>query len=157
MEIVNFSRYYIEEIVNLFYNTVHTINAQDYSKAQLNAWAPLDKKKERLRNWEISLERNITLLALVDHKIVGFADLEFDGQLNRLFVHSEFQRQGIATILLKSIEIEARQLKLHCIYTHASITAMPFFKQKGYHVIRRQTVNRSGVRLINYLMRKQLN
>ena len=27
------------EIAELFYNTVHTVNAADYSKPQLNAWA----------------------------------------------------------------------------------------------------------------------
>ena len=27
------------EIVQLFYNTVHKINAKDYTKEQLNAWA----------------------------------------------------------------------------------------------------------------------
>ena len=29
-----------KEITELFYNTVHTVNAQDYNQEQLNAWAP---------------------------------------------------------------------------------------------------------------------
>lgn len=28
-----------KEIAELFYNTVHTINAKDYTKEQLNVWA----------------------------------------------------------------------------------------------------------------------
>lgn len=27
-----------KELVELFYNTVHTVNAKDYTKEQLNVW-----------------------------------------------------------------------------------------------------------------------
>lgn len=30
----------IEQILKLFYNTVHMVNAADYSPAQLDAWRP---------------------------------------------------------------------------------------------------------------------
>ncbi len=29
----------LEEIMELFYNTVHTVNRRDYNSRQLNAWA----------------------------------------------------------------------------------------------------------------------
>lgn len=28
-----------KELIELFYNTVHTVNAKDYTKEQLDAWA----------------------------------------------------------------------------------------------------------------------
>ena len=28
-----------KEIIELFYNTVHSVNAKDYNEAQLDAWA----------------------------------------------------------------------------------------------------------------------
>ena len=31
-----------KEIIELFYNTVHTINIRDYNEAQVNVWAPKD-------------------------------------------------------------------------------------------------------------------
>ena len=29
-----------EKLIKLFYQTVHTVNAKDYTKEQLNVWAP---------------------------------------------------------------------------------------------------------------------
>ena len=37
---------------------------------------------------------------------------------------------------------------------HASITARPFFEQRGYRVVRQQQVERGGVLLTNFVMEK---
>ena len=37
---------------------------------------------------------------------------------------------------------------------HASITARPFFEQRGYRVVRQQQVARGGARLTNFVMEK---
>lgn len=34
MEIIEFNKQDVEEIINLFYETVHSVNAKDYSKIQ---------------------------------------------------------------------------------------------------------------------------
>lgn len=39
--------------------------------------------------------------------------------------------------------------------THASIMVHPFFEYRGYRVIREQQVERRGVRLTNFVMRKE--
>ena len=39
MKIRRYQKSDCEELAKLFYNTVHTINIQDYSVEQLNAWA----------------------------------------------------------------------------------------------------------------------
>nr|WP_231956275.1 hypothetical protein [Aneurinibacillus soli] len=41
--------------------------------------------------------------------------------------------------------------------THASITARPFFERRGYNIVCTQNVERKGVILTNYHMRKSLN
>ena len=33
----------LREIVELFYDTVHTVNAKDYTPEQLNAWAEIGR------------------------------------------------------------------------------------------------------------------
>ena len=40
------------------------------------------------------------------------------------------------------------------ITTHASITAKPFFQQRGYRVVKEQKVIRQGIALTNYVMEK---
>ncbi len=39
MEVRKYQRSDCKELTELFYNTVHTVNAKDYTKEQLNVWA----------------------------------------------------------------------------------------------------------------------
>ncbi|WP_051236398.1 hypothetical protein [Paenibacillus pinihumi] len=63
-------------LVNLFYETVHTVNAKDYSIKQLDAWAPEDEKELKIAYWEEALSQNQSQLAkrrgilLVNFKMV---------------------------------------------------------------------------------------
>lgn len=143
-------------IVSLFYETVHTINKQHYSQEQLEAWAPKDEEKSKHIAWKESLSQNMTYVAEIDGQIVGFSDMMQDGCLDRLYVHKDFQNQGIATALVNTLESEARKLGLNEMKTEASITAKPFFERQGYEIIHSQIVERRGVALVNYKMNKQL-
>ncbi|MFS0749124.1 GNAT family N-acetyltransferase [Oceanobacillus sp. 1P07AA] len=144
------------ELIDLFYETVHAVNKQDYTKEQLHAWAKSSNKQQKQDSWYHSLNQNITYVALMDNVIVGFIDLEKDGYLNRLFVHKDYQRQGIAKRLYNSIEDDARHYNIENLYTNASITAKPFFKQCGFSIIQKQEVYIDNVMLINYQMSKIL-
>ncbi|MCM3129538.1 GNAT family N-acetyltransferase [Paenibacillus provencensis] len=155
-EIVRFKESDLGEIVNLFYDTVHSVNSKDYSEEQLHAWAPIDEKDSKLLSWKESMSRNITLVAKMHDQVVGFCDLTIDGHLDRLFVHKEYQGMGIASSLIKRLEVEAMKLNLSVIDTDASITAKPFFERQGYVVVSEQTVERKGVQLTNFKMIKQL-
>jgi len=146
----------IDPIVELFYDTVHQVNKQDYDAVQLHAWAPPEERDLLRDKWLPSLSGNIAYVAVVGDTIAGFADLERGGYLNRLFVHKDYQGCGIASALVDALEEEARALRLPAIDTDASLTAQPFFLRKGYDVVAAQTVERRGVRLNNYRMRKTI-
>lgn len=135
MDITKFTKTDAEEIVHLFHDTVHTINAKDYTKEQLNAWAPPAEMSSKIEQWADSLRENITYIAKINDKIVGFGDLTADGLLDRLYVHKKFQRKGIASALLQQLEFKAQKLHISEIQTYASITAKPFFEQKGYSLV----------------------
>ena len=134
------------EIAELFYHTVHTVNAKDYSKEQLDVWATgrIDLKK-----WDQSLCEHYSVVAVDDRRIVGFGDIDKTGYLDRLYVHKNYQRQGIASAICDALE---QAVKERTIITHASITAKPFFEQRGYKVVKEQQIVRNGIPLINYLM-----
>lgn len=131
----------------LFYDTVHTINAADYTREQLDVWA--DGKMD-LSAWNASFLEHFTVVAELDGRIAGFGDITQEGYLDRLYVHKDTQRCGIARMICDSLEA-------HCtakeIETHASVTARPFFEKRGYCVIREQQVERRGILLTNYVMR----
>lgn len=157
MKIMKFEGSDTEEIVSLFYETVHAVNSKDYSQAQLDAWAPIEEIDMKVESWKNSLIQNITYVARMNEKIVGFSDLTYNGHLDRLYVHKDYQGQGIASALISKLESEAKKLKILEIDTEASITAKPFFERQGYQMICLQTVERKGIELINYQMIKKLS
>lgn len=138
-----------EALADLFYHTVHTANAKDYTEEQLNAWATGHMD---LESWNCSFEGHFCLVAVENERIVGFGDIDKTGYLDRLFVHPDYQRRGIATAICDRLE---RSVKGN-IVTHASITARPFFEKRGYQVTKEQKAERHGVCLINYRMEKQV-
>lgn len=142
------------ECITLFQNTIHAVNAKDYSPTQLDAWAP-KVKPEITPRWETLLE-NISYVAEYANQIVGFGDLTKQGYLDRLYVHKDFQGQGIAAVIVQKLEERANELNLKEITTAASITAKPFFERSGFVVMKEQQVEIHGVKLTNFVMRKLL-
>ena len=136
-------------LARLFFDTVHAVNARDYSPSQLAAWAP---GPVDLPAWDRSFLSHTTLVAEEAGAIVGFADMASDGYLDRLYVHKDHQGQGVATALCDALEAN---LPAQTYTTHASITAKPFFLRRGYRVVREQQVERRGVWLTNFVMEKQ--
>lgn len=134
-------------LARLFYDTVHTVNARDYTPPQLDAWA--DGHPD-LDAWDRSLREHLTLVAEQDGQILGFADMAGDGYLDRLYVHKDHQGQGVASALCDALE----QAVPGPHTTHASLTARPFFERRGYRVVREQQVLRKGVLLTNFVMRR---
>lgn len=134
-----------EKIIKLFYNTVHTVNAKDYTKEQLDAWAT---GRVDLNKWDQSLREHYSLVAVENEMLVGFGDIDKSGYLDRLFVHEDYQGKGIGTMICNRLE----QAVSGNVITHASITAKTFFEKRGYRVVKEQQVERKGVFLTNFEM-----
>lgn len=157
MDILKFDEADIEEIISLFYETVHSVNLKDYSQTEVDAWAPKDEKQSKIVAWKKSLGQNLSFVAKINGKIVGFSDMTHSGYLDRLYIQKDYQGLGIATALVDRLEVEAKKLNLLKIDTEASITAKPFFEHRGYISICSQIVERAGVELTNFKMIKKIN
>lgn len=138
-----------EKLANLFYDTVHNINARDYNQEQLNVWAT---GNVNLENWNKSFLEHYTFVAVEAENIVGFGDINKSGYLDRLYVHKDYQGMGIATSICDRLENKVTGR----ITVYASITAKPFFEKRGYTVLKEQQVQRQGAMLTNFVMEKQL-
>ena len=147
MELRRYQSSDCKEVTELFYNTIHMINAKDYTKEQLDVWAT---GQVDLEKWNYSLQEHYSIVAVDNEIIVGFGDIDKDGYLDRLFVHAGYQGKGIATAICNQLE-QAVEGK---ITTHASITAKPFFEKRGYRAIKKQEVERQGIFLTNFVMEK---
>ena len=152
--IVNVRPYKPEDtatLARLFTETVHSVNATDYSREQLAAWAPDPPDME---HWRRRLSERIAFVAEHDSEIVGFATLEPDGHLDYIYAHRRFQRQGVASALFQRIEQEAISRGVIRIFAEASTTARPFFEHVGFRMIASQRIKHRGISFINYRMEK---
>lgn len=138
-----------KEITELFYHTVHTVNARDYTKEQLDVWAV---ETVDLEKWDQSLRAHDSVVAVEGDKIIGFGDMDETGYLDRLYVHEDYQRKGVAAAICDRLETKIK--KGNVIVTHASITAKPFFEKRGYQTVKKQQVERQGIVLVNFIMEK---
>ncbi|WP_239652729.1 hypothetical protein [Pseudoalteromonas piscicida] len=66
----------------LMFDTIRSVNIQHYSNNQVNAWAYSDVAD---KGWQDRLRSNQPLVAMLNGKIVGFADIQADGLIDHFF------------------------------------------------------------------------
>jgi putative acetyltransferase len=137
----------------LYRNTITTINRHDYNEEQVAAWAGRSSRTESLLQ---RIRDQYFLVAETNSVISGFASITQTGYLDMLFVHKDYQRQGIASLLYDALEIFAASSHAREITAEVSITARPFFEKKGLVVYEGQQVDIDGVLLTNFKMRKKM-
>lgn len=133
------------ELAELFYDTVHTVNAKDYTREQLDAWAT---GKVNLEAWNESFQAHHTVVAEMDGKIVGFGDMDETGYLSisktdvvmlqSLYMLEEYQHQGIGRAAIDFVkryctEMGADSFVLHCLPENWN--ARKFYEKMGGKVI----------------------
>ncbi len=141
------------ELKKLFQNTVLAINRRDYSQAEVEDWASCG---DDLSNIEDMIKTHYFIVAVNQQsEIVGFSSITPQGYLHSMFVHKNFQGEGIATMLLNEIEQYAITNGIIRITSEVSLTARPFFEKRGYIVEEEQKRKANKLSLTNFWMAKQ--
>ena len=141
------------ELKKLFQNTVLAIKRRDYSQAEVEDWASCG---DDLSNIEDMIKTHYFIVAVNQQsEIVGFSSITPQGYLHSMFVHKDFQGEGIATMLLNEIEQYAITNGIMRITSEVSLTARPFFEKKGYIVEEEQKRKANQLSLTNFWMAKQ--
>lgn len=143
----------IPEITTLFRDTVRAVNSQHYSDKQIQTWSAGANDTQK---WEERINKFYFLVAETNDTIVGFAYLKNGNYFDGLFVHKDFQRHGIASKLLRIIESKAMMDGYEEIKSDVSITALPFFENHYYDVIKKQKKVLNGITFENYIVSKAL-
>ena len=141
------------KIAELFYDTIHSVNAADYTKTQLDAWAP---KNMDLCEWDSKLSNNYSVVVEKDNMIIGFGIADETGYFDLLYIHKDYQGIGAATLIADNIEEYIYHKGIKIITIAASITAKPFFEKRGYLVLQEQNVECRGQCFNNFKMQKKL-
>lgn len=143
----------VVEITKLFYNTIQKININDYTRDEIDDWSSWHMDIDK---WTEKIIEQFFIVIQLDNTIIGFGSLAEDGYLDFLFVHKDFQRQGIASILLPTLEKKAIEQRNDFIYSDVSITARGFFENKGFRVEKQQLKKSKKKYLINFRMIKTI-
>lgn len=144
-----FKDIYIDEMINLFKESIENSCFKDYSSEQIEAWISRAHKTR----WRKIFNDNYSIVVFADKMMIGFGDITKDNYLNMLYVHHEYQNRGVASLICDELEKRAKGT----ITVDASLTAKSFFLKRGYKVVKEQTINIDGVMLNNFKMMKNID
>lgn len=144
----------IPVLQTLFRETVLHVNVRDYTREEVEDWASCGDSAEHMKDL---LARNDYVAALNERdEIIGFSSMNAEGYLHSLFVHKDYQRVGVGSLLLSAVEKRAWEYGVSEITSEVSLTARPFFEKRGYEVIKVQKRRANRLELTNFVMRKRL-
>jgi putative acetyltransferase len=135
------------------FTAIEELTVEDYDEAQRRAWVSAADDEEAFAQ---TLEKGLTLVALIGGGPVGFISLQDGGLIDQLYVHPAVARTGVASALVDAIEKLAAARGTAMLATDASDTAKPLFEARGYQATRRNTIEIDGEYLGNTRMTKAL-
>jgi len=153
VKIIQYSSHSAKDLTDIFYSSVHSIDASIYSTAQKNAWAPLPVDYDK---WATRLDLKKPFILTLNNEIAGFIELEPDGHIDCAYVAPKHERKGVATKMLQHVIQTAKQAGIKELNVEASMVAKPLFERLGFIVENENEVMRNNTLLVNYSMRLSL-
>jgi putative acetyltransferase len=137
----------------IFRASIEELAAEDYDADQREAWASRADDEEA---FGARLLGALTLLAVIDREVVGFASLKDGEEIDMLFVDPEFARQGVGRALIEALTKLAQARGAKRLTTEASDVAKPLFERQGFAAQKRNLVRKGDQWLANTTMTKTL-
>jgi len=137
----------------VYRDAVNGLGPSAYDDAQVAVWASF---AEDARAFGEALARGLTVVSEEGGRAVAFAQLEPFDHVRFLYCAPARARRGHATALYAWLELAARQHGEAALTTDASRVSRPFFEAMGFEVLGSEIVERAGVELERFRMRKDL-
>jgi putative acetyltransferase len=137
----------------IFRLSIEELAAEDYDADQREAWAA---RADDEAAFGARLAEALTLLAVIDGAIAGFASLKGREEIDMLFVAPEFARQGVGRALIEALTKLAAARGARRLTTEASEVAKPLFERLGFTAQKRNLVRKDDQWLANTTMTKTL-
>jgi putative acetyltransferase len=139
----------------VFFDSVRTAGSSDYSRAQVEAWAPAVPDPAA---FETRAKDGRVILVAVNEadEPIAFGDLQQNGHIDQLYCHPEVIGTGVASALYDRLEEQARKRGITRLFVEASEAARRLFFRKGFAEVKRCDFVLRGVSIHNYLMEKLL-
>jgi putative acetyltransferase len=137
----------------IFRDAVDVLAAEDYSDEQRTAWA---SRADDAMVFGAKLADCLTLLALVEGEVAGFASLKNLDLIDMLYVDPAFARRGIGTALIDALGRIAQSRGATRLTSEVSDNAKPLFDREGFVAQRRNLAPIADEWLANTTMTKPL-
>jgi putative acetyltransferase len=137
----------------IFRSSIEELAAEDYYADQREAWASRADDEEA---FGARLSGALTLLAVIDQQIAGFASLKGGEEIDMLFVDPQFAHQGVGRTLVDALTRLAEARGAKRLTTEASDVAKPLFERQGFVAQKRNLVRKDDQWLANTTMTKTL-
>ncbi len=139
----------VDLLLELQEKSIRTLNARDYNVTEIEALVKSQLISPRAGT--------IAFVAEYEGQIVGFATLNVVvKRIDAIFVHPNFERQGIGRQLMVVIEQEALQREVKSLRVFSSLTAVNFYRSPGYDEYTKTEISVGQVKIRCVGMVKQL-
>ena len=136
-------------IGEIFYRAVHQLACADYSKEQVEAWAPYPIDFDC---WKLRCIEKQPFVAVKKNRVIGFIELDPDGHIDCVYVDPDHAGTGVMSALMRRVKQDAREAGVALLFAEVSLTARRFFETHGFAVVRANRVVRDRVSLENFIM-----
>ncbi|ESE41884.1 GNAT family N-acetyltransferase [Shewanella decolorationis] len=163
IEVIPYQRSYARAVSELFHYCVRQIQHERYNAAQLNAWSQAPRSSQ---HWHLRLSRSqawiilVTDAASLSKICVGFINVETDfhhkGYIDSLYIHPDWQRQGLGERAYRQLELWAREQGYSQLSADASYLSRGLFIKLGFVQQQRSYQQKLGQVLPSFYMTKKL-
>ena len=133
----------------VFHSAIHGTACADYTREQLEAWAPARIDEVA---WAARMQRLQPFVAECAGEPVGYAALRADGYVDDFYVAATHGGRGIGTRLMAAVLERARQLGLTRLHSDVSVTAQRLFAKHGFRIVEQRMPVVRGVAMPNARM-----
>ncbi len=140
-------------LAELFRASVEELAQEDYSEAQIEAWAATADDEAAFAK---KLVGALTIVAMLKGEVAGFASLKGADAIDMLYVHPDAARKGVGTQLCDALEKLAAARKATVLKADVSDCALAFFSARKYEPQQRNMVFLGDEVLGNTTMTKTL-
>ncbi|MCL1093681.1 GNAT family N-acetyltransferase [Shewanella kaireitica] len=164
LKIIPYHKHYAAQVSQLFHLAINAIDEDVYPKIEQQAWSYSPRSSY---HWHKRLTRSKTWLMIDSAQHLdgvplccGVINLETHyhsrGYIDSLYVHPNFQHQGIAAALLTELEVWAIAANIETLSVDASKLSKPLFLAHGFKQLHRSYQDKRGQIIMGFLMSKPL-
>lgn len=143
-----------ETLAAIYRDAVIGIGSSAYDAKQIEVWSSYPEDIEEFRQL---LSKGLTIVAQHDRQLVAFGQLNPLDHIAFLYTASHFSRFGYATKIYQRLEAQAIKQGLKHLHTEASRISKHFFLKMGFYIIEAEIVERKGVKIERFKMKKNIN